>query len=72
MARFCSLFSSSSGNATYVGSGSTGILIDAGVSAKRIRTALQTRDIDPKSIRAIFVCARFRRRTTPTNPAATP
>ncbi len=55
MARFCSLFSSSSGNATYIGSGSTGILIDAGVSAKRIRTALQNRDIDPKSIRAIFV-----------------
>ena len=55
MARFCSLFSSSSGNATYIGSGRTGILIDAGVSAKRIRTALQDRDIDPGSIRAIFV-----------------
>ena len=55
MARFCSLFSSSSGNATYIGSGNTGILIDAGVSAKRIRTALTARDIDPQSIRAIFV-----------------
>ena len=55
MARFCSLFSYSSGNATYIGSGRTGILIDAGVSAKRIRTALQDRDIDPGSIRAIFV-----------------
>ena len=55
MARFCSLFSSSSGNATYIGSGRTGILIDAGVSAKRIRTALQDRGIDPQSIAAIFV-----------------
>ena len=55
MARFCSLFSSSSGNATYIGSGRTGILIDAGVSAKRIRAALQSRDIDPGTIRAIFV-----------------
>ncbi len=55
MARFCSLFSSSSGNATYIGSGRTGILIDAGVSAKRIRTALQARDIDPATIKAIFV-----------------
>ena len=55
MARFCSLFSSSSGNATYIGSGRTGILIDAGVSAKRIRTALQEREIDPQSIAAIFV-----------------
>jgi len=55
MARFCSLFSSSSGNATFIGSGRTGILIDAGVSAKRIRTALQRRAIDPGSIAAIFV-----------------
>ncbi len=55
MARFCSLFSSSSGNATFVGTASHGVLIDAGVSAKRIRTALADRDIDPKSIRAIFV-----------------
>lgn len=55
MARFCSLFSSSSGNATYIGSGKTGILIDAGVSAKRIRAALQEREIDPQSIAAIFV-----------------
>lgn len=55
MARFCSLFSSSSGNATYIGSGRTGILIDAGVSAKRIRTALQARGVDPQTIAAIFV-----------------
>ncbi|MBQ5970585.1 MAG: MBL fold metallo-hydrolase [Clostridia bacterium] len=55
MARFCSLFSSSSGNATFVGSASGGVLIDAGVSAKRIRTALTDRSIDPKSIRAILV-----------------
>ena len=55
MARFCSLFSSSSGNATYVGSGKTGILIDAGVSARRIRAALQSREIDPGTSRAIFV-----------------
>ena len=55
MARFCSLFSSSSGNATYIGSGRTGILIDAGVSAKRLRLALQDRGVDPGSIAAIFV-----------------
>ncbi len=40
MARFCPLFSSSSGNCTYIGSASGGILIDAGVSAKRIVEAL--------------------------------
>ncbi len=55
LARFCSLFSSSSGNSTFIGSAKTGILIDAGVSAKRIKTALSDRDIDPASIAAIFV-----------------
>ncbi len=55
MAKFCSLFSSSSGNSTYIASGKTGILIDAGVSAKRIKEALISRDIDPSKISAIFV-----------------
>lgn len=55
MARFCSLFSSSSGNSTFIGSSKTGILIDAGVSAKRIKEALITREIDPASLSAIFV-----------------
>ncbi len=55
MAKFCSLYSSSSGNSTYLASGKTGILIDAGVSAKKIKEALQGREIDPASISAIFV-----------------
>lgn len=55
MSRFCPLFSSSSGNATYIGAGSSGILIDAGVSAKRLKLSLAQRDIAPESIQAIFV-----------------
>ncbi len=55
MSRFCSLFSSSSGNCTYIGTASSGILIDAGVSAKRITEALSDRNIAPESIKAIFV-----------------
>ncbi|MCM1391293.1 MAG: MBL fold metallo-hydrolase [Ruminococcus sp.] len=55
MARFCSLFSSSSGNSTFIGSSKTGILIDAGVSAKRMKNALLDRNIDPSAISAIFV-----------------
>ncbi|MCI8497573.1 MAG: MBL fold metallo-hydrolase [Clostridiales bacterium] len=55
MARFCPLFSGSRGNSVYIGAGTTGILIDAGVSAKRLETALRKRDIDPASIAAIFV-----------------
>lgn len=55
MARFCSLFSSSSGNSTFIGSAKTGILIDAGVSAKRMKEALLKREIDPATIGAIFL-----------------
>lgn len=55
MMRYCSLFSGSGGNATYIGTSNTGILVDAGVSAKRIETALKQRDVDPRTIRAVFV-----------------
>lgn len=55
MARFCSLFSSSSGNCTFIGSSKTGILIDAGVSAKKLKEALLSREIDPSSIAGIFI-----------------
>lgn len=55
MARYCPLFSGSSGNCTYVATAAGGVLIDAGVSARRIERALLDRDIDPRSIRAIFV-----------------
>ena len=55
MARFCPLFSGSSGNCTYIGTPEGGILIDAGVSAKRIETACWDRGIGMDSIRGIFV-----------------
>lgn len=55
MARFCSLFSSSSGNCTYIGSSDGGILIDAGVSAKQISLGLDEIGVDESEINAIFV-----------------
>lgn len=55
MARYCPLFSGSSGNCCYIGSAEGGVLVDAGVSARRIETALREREIDPGSIRAICV-----------------
>ena len=55
MARFCPLFSGSSGNCLYIGTGDGGILVDAGVSARRIERALWAREIDPGSIRAVLV-----------------
>ncbi len=55
MARFCPLFSGSSGNCLYVGTSTDGVLIDAGVSARRMERALLDRQIDPRTISAIFV-----------------
>lgn len=55
MARICPLFSSSSGNATYIGDSSGGILIDAGNNAKQIRLALSEIGVDEASIQAVFV-----------------
>ncbi len=55
MARFCPLFSGSSGNCLYIGTSTAGILIDAGVSARRIEQSLIAHEIDPKTIRAVFV-----------------
>ncbi len=55
MLRYCSLFSGSSGNATYVGTAAGGVLIDVGVSARRITAALRARDIEPASVRAVLL-----------------
>ena len=55
MARFCTLYSGSSGNSTYIGTGTGGILVDAGVSCKALLTALSARDIRPDTIRGLFL-----------------
>lgn len=56
MASFCPLFSGSSGNCYYIGNGhGGGILIDAGVSAKRLFIAMNQMAIRPNSIESIFV-----------------
>lgn len=55
MSRIYPLFSSSSGNCTYIGNGKSGILIDAGVSCKRICESLNANSIDPDGISGIFI-----------------
>lgn len=55
MARFSSLFSSSSGNCTFIGSAKGGVLVDAGVSAKQINLKLDCIGVSPADIGAIFV-----------------
>ena len=56
MLKCCSLYSGSSGNSFFIQSENTNILIDAGVSCKKIETALQTGfNLSLKDIDAIFV-----------------
>ena len=53
--RFTSIASGSSGNCTYVGSDNTHILVDAGVSKKRIEEGLSQLSLSLEDISAIFV-----------------
>lgn len=55
MARFCTLFSGSSGNSTYIGGSDSAVLIDAGRSCKQLMEAMSAQQIDPKSICGILV-----------------
>jgi len=55
MAKFCAMFSGSSGNCTYISSGGAAILVDAGVSARSICTALKSIGSEISEIAGIFV-----------------
>lgn len=55
MLNFCSLYSSSTGNCLFAQSNNTNILIDAGVSTKKIENALESINITPDSISGILV-----------------
>ena len=55
MARFCPLFSGSSGNSYYIGSSQSGILIDCGRSAKQIEAALRENGLDIGMVKAVFI-----------------
>lgn len=50
-----SIASGSSGNCLFVGTARTGVLIDAGISMKRIREGLETQGLSLDRIRAIFL-----------------
>ncbi|MBR3988505.1 MAG: MBL fold metallo-hydrolase [Clostridia bacterium] len=55
MAKFVTLFSSSSGNSYYIGSSGQGVLIDAGRSCKQIEMAMQSNNLDLRNVRAVFI-----------------
>ena len=53
--RLCSIASGSSGNCIYVGSEATHLLIDAGVSCKRIEAGLRVLELDGRDVDGIFI-----------------
>lgn len=55
MARIYPLFSSSKGNSTFIGTENGGILIDCGVSCRRLMNALSINRIPAEAVKAIFI-----------------
>ena len=55
MLKFCSLYSGSTGNSLFVENNNTKILIDAGVSGKKVVEALDSINVNPEEIDAILV-----------------
>ncbi len=55
MFNICSLYSGSSGNSLFVESENTKLLVDAGISSKKIEEALANLEIDPTSIDGILI-----------------
>lgn len=53
--RFVSIASGSSGNCTYIGSENAHILVDAGISCKRITDSLRELDVKPQELNGIFI-----------------
>ena len=53
--KLCSIASGSSGNCVYVGSEQTNLLVDAGVSAKKIENGLNGIDIMPDMLEGILI-----------------
>ena len=55
MARIYPLFSSSKGNSSFIGTEKGGILIDCGVSFKRLQAALELNKLPLSAVRAVFI-----------------
>ena len=49
------LYSGSSGNSTYIGTRTQGVLVDAGVSARNILRALDMVGVEPEAVQAILI-----------------
>jgi len=55
MIEICALASGSNGNCYYIGNNQEAVLIDAGLSFKQILKRMETKALDPKKIKALFI-----------------
>ena len=55
MLNFCSLYSGSSGNSLFIQTENTKLLVDCGVSCKKIEEGLKSLDVNPSSIDAVII-----------------
>lgn len=53
--RLCPIASGSSGNCTYIEAGDKRLLVDIGISGKKVVAALEYMDVDPSSINGILI-----------------
>ena len=55
MIKLCSIASGSSGNCVYIGTEDTHILVDAGISTKRIVEGLHSIGVEPNQLAGILI-----------------
>lgn len=53
--KLCSIASGSSGNCTFIGSKSTKLLVDAGISGKKIENGLNSIEVSPQDIQGVLI-----------------
>ena len=55
MIEICALASGSNGNCYYIGNHEDAVLVDAGLSYKQLINRMESKSLDPKKIRAVFI-----------------
>lgn len=55
MIQLSTLYSGSSGNATYIGNNESGILVDIGKNAKQTTMSLSSLGLEPECVKAVFI-----------------
>jgi phosphoribosyl 1,2-cyclic phosphodiesterase len=55
MIEICALASGSNGNSYYIGNQTEAILVDSGISTRQLLQRFQSRGLDPKKVKAVFL-----------------